>query len=149
MSPAAKKRHFEQLKSPSPRIRRFPTRHVAVSLVFVRNHPGVRSVLRPMSYLLESLPWNFSSSRPSCSSGCASNAAIFATQKPPAVFDPGDSTMSEQNTVTATVPEADESAVREAALKEASKLLSSMAKAYAKGERGLLTSTVEAGEYAA
>jgi hypothetical protein len=58
-------------------------------------------------------------------------------------------TMSEQNTVTATVPEADESAVREAALKEATKLLSNMAKAYAKGERGLLTSTVEAGEYAA
>jgi hypothetical protein len=38
MSPAAKKRHFEQLKSPSPRIRRIPTRHVAVSLVFVRNY---------------------------------------------------------------------------------------------------------------
>ena len=38
MSPAAKKRHFEQLKSPSPRIRRIPTRHVAVSFcVIVRN----------------------------------------------------------------------------------------------------------------
>src|SRR5262245_13508608 len=103
-----------------------------------------------MSYLLESLPWNFSSSRPSCSSGCASNAAkVFPTQNTPAVFDPGESTRYEQNTGTATEPETDEAAVREAALKEATKLLSSMAKAYAKGERGLLTSTVEAGEYAA
>jgi hypothetical protein len=59
------------------------------------------------------------------------------------------------DTVTPTVPEVPAKPTeeqlaeqREAAMKDAAKLLTSMAKAYARGERGLLTAAVEAGEYA-